>query len=425
MQTSWRIPLVYGAGALGVAATGFVTSSWLLYFYVPPDGVARFPAGWYGLATLASYAFSMILIPWIGYISDRTQTRWGRRYPFLALSALPATLFFLMLWMPPAAAESPHNFFHLLFFLIAFKAATGFYQVPYQALLTDLADSDTLRVRLSAWQSACMLLGFLLGGVAGLAIERGGYRQMALIYAVIMLVTHFLPLLAGRPQNYPIPCEKPAFGKSLRVTLSNRVFLLFTTVWTLSVMASSLVQSSIPYLATEVCEMSEGDTVYFFIPAVLASLICYPLITHLARRFGKWRVYAGALLASALVYPATMLLGRWLLLPLPLQCASWAVLQAAAVSGTLVLSVAFVAEVTVYDQQATGERREGMYFAIAKVFEQLLTGLASLLLPLLLLLGRSRLDAHGPLGVRLAGVIGGILVLVAFFCFLKYPYRSN
>ncbi len=45
------------------------------------------------------------------------------------------------------------------------------------------------------------------------------------------------------------------------------------------------------------------------------------------------------------------------------------------------------------------------------------------LLPLLLLLGRSHTDPHGPLGVRMVGVVGGVMILSAFLIFLCYPFR--
>jgi hypothetical protein len=43
----------------------------------------------------------------------------------------------------------------------------------------------------------------------------------------------------------------------------------------------------------------------------------------------------------------------------------------------------------------------------------------------MLLLGRSRLDPRGPLGVRVTGLAGGIMMLVAFIIFLRYPLRSR
>ena len=119
-----------------------------------------------------------------------------------------------------------------------------------------------------------------------------------------------------------------------------------------------------------------------------------------------------------------MLIGSWLPISLKVQCSSWAVLQAIVIAGVVVLTPALVAEITDYDYTKTGQRREGMYFAAMSVVDQIFSGFASVLLPLVLLLGRSHALPQGALGVRLTGVIGGLLMLIGFLVFLKYPHRD-
>jgi Na+/melibiose symporter-like transporter len=86
---------------------------------------------------------------------------------------------------------------------------------------------------------------------------------------------------------------------------------------------------------------------------------------------------------------------------------------------------AFAAEITDYDAAATGQRREGAYYAAWGLVDQVVNGAAAAVVPLLLLLGRSQSDPHGPLGVRLVGLVGGILLLAAFLIFLRYPLRQQ
>jgi Na+/melibiose symporter-like transporter len=102
----------------------------------------------------------------------------------------------------------------------------------------------------------------------------------------------------------------------------------------------------------------------------------------------------------------------------------WITLQAIAMSGVIILPSAFAAEITDYDAQQTGQRREGAYYAFWGVLDQLVKGTAAAVLPLVLLLGRSHADPMGPLGVRLIGPLGGALLLAAGLVFLRYPLRS-
>lgn len=114
-----------------------------------------------------------------------------------------------------------------------------------------------------------------------------------------------------------------------------------------------------------------------------------------------------------------------MMVSLKVQCISWAVLQAIAISGVVVLSTAFIAEITDGDESATGQRREGVYFAVMKVLDQLFSGVALVILPVILLLGRSSQAPMGPLGVRMTGVVAGVLMLVGFLIFLRYPNRQR
>ncbi|MEW5871219.1 MAG: MFS transporter [Chloroflexota bacterium] len=426
-QTSTGVYILYGAGMLGSAAIGFVSSSWLLYYYLPPGAAGRVPAAFFGAATLVSYLASAVLIPLIGYLSDALRSPWGRRLPFMSAAALPVAVLFVLLWTPPLTNQSLWNLVYLTVMLVLFKIASGFYQIPYQALLPELALSDHARVRLSAWQSGFLLTGFMLGGLAGPVIEKFGYQGNALIYAGAALVSLSLPLLVARRGQQAVPpsMQPGDFWRSMQTTLRNQAFLVFAVCWALYLMTSFAVQSSAPFLTTEVCLLSPSDTVFFYIPAILTSLGSYPLVTWLSDRFGKWRVFASSLLVSALVFPGTMLIGPWLPLALKAQCTTWAILQAFSVSGATVLGATFVAEIADYQASTTGQHNAGIYYALMKLLDQVLSGVASALLPLLFLLGRSRSAPQGPLGVRLTGVAAGILVAAAFLVFLRYPLRPG
>ena len=79
-----------------------IIASWQNYFYFPPDGVALIPVGiLYGLLMSAHAAISIVIALPIGYWSDRTRTRWGRRLPYMFVAGLPRLVFFILLWTPP------------------------------------------------------------------------------------------------------------------------------------------------------------------------------------------------------------------------------------------------------------------------------------------------------------------------------------
>ncbi len=424
-----RTDVFYGLVTMGSTTIWSVLNGWLLYFYLPPEGegIPLVPVALYGAAMLVTRVADAAIASPIGYLSDHTRSRWGRRLPFMFASALPMLAFFVLLWVPPVLGKSGWNLAHLVVVMLLYKVTSSIHQIPYRALLPELALTDRHRVRMSAWYAGLQLVGMLLGGVAGLVIESAGYVTAALVYAGAMLPFFYLPFLVlrERPGRQIAAAERLDFWQSISVTLRNRAFRVFIAARTPFWSAITLVQAIVPFIVTEICQLTKSDTMYFYIPAVLASLACYPLVTWLSARLGKWRVFSASLLASATVLPGLMFIGGWLPVPLLVQGILWVTLQAIGTAGFAVLLPAFIAEITDYDERLTGQRREGAYYATWRLFDQIVTGAASALLPLLLLLGRSRSDPHGPLGVRMVGVVGGILMFAAFLIFLRYPLRQR
>ena len=424
-----RVDVSYAMITLGSAAIWSILSGWLLYFYLPPEGegAVLVPAALYGVAMFGARAVNAVITPPIGYLSDQARSRWGRRLPFMFVSALPMLVFFILLWTPPVRGESTWNLVYLMLMMVFYNVAYVFNQVPYAALLPELAITDHHRVRMSAWSASFFLVGMVLSGLAGPLIENAGYTITALVYAGAALPLFYLPFLVlrERPGRQIAAAERLDLRQSVAAMMRNRAFLIMTATGVFYWGVTTLVQSALPFIVTEICLLTKTDTMYFYIPALFVSLVCYPLVTWLSNRVGKWIVFSGSLLASAIVLPGLLLIGDWFPVSLKAQGIVWITLQAIAMSGVTMLPPAFGAEITDYDETLTGQRREGAYYATWGMLDQVVNGAAAALLPLLLLLGRSRSDPHGPLGVRMIGVVGGVSMFAAFLVFLKYPLRRR
>jgi Na+/melibiose symporter-like transporter len=237
------------------------------------------------------------------------------------VSALPMLVFFVLLWTPPVATESAWNLVYLALILMLYNVSYSLNQIPHTALLPEIAITDHHRVRISAWSASFFLGGVALSSLAGPLIDKWGYTTTALICAGIALPFFYLPFLVLReqPGRQIPPTEQLSFRQSLAVMSRNRPFLIMTATGACYWGVSALIQATIPFVVTEVCLLTTTDTVYFYAPALLASLLCYPPITWLSNRLGKWSVFAGSLLASAVVLPGLVLIGDWLPVALKTQ----------------------------------------------------------------------------------------------------------
>ncbi len=426
---SVRIDLFYAMISLGSTVIWSILSGWLLYFYMPPEGegTVLVPAALYGVAMFVTRTINAVIAPPIGHLSDQTRSRWGRRLPFMFVSALPMLVFFVLLWTPPVPGNSVWNLVYLVPVLLLYNVAYTFNQIAHTALLPELALTDRHRVRMSAWSASFFVVGMALSGLAGPVIERAGYANTALIFAGVTLPLFYLPFLVlrERPGRQIAAAERLDLRQSIAAMARNRAFLIMTATGVFYWGVTTLIQSTLPFIVTEICRLTKADTMVFYIPALLGSLACYPLVTWLSGRLGKWVVFAGSLLASALVLPGLMFIGDWLPLPLKAQGIVWIALQSIAMSGVTMLPPAFGAEIVDHDETLTGQRREGMYYATWGLLDQVINGVTAALLPLLLLLGRSRSDPRGPLGVRMTGIVGGVLMFAAFVIFMNYPFRRR
>ncbi len=419
--------IAYALLTLGSSGLWGFVSGWILYFYVPPNGTPLVPIALYSLVMLLSRGIDVIIGLPIGFLSDQTRTPWGRRLPYIFAASLFMLGAFALLWMPPHHSESLGNLAYLAVVMVIFNVAYGFREIPYEALLPELAPEENRRVNISGWKAGFQLVGAIFAGFVGPMIESWGYQTGALIFAGIMLPFFFLPLFFIRENRTPPKdgLERLSFLTHLKLTLANRTFLIFISSWALSWMASTFILETIPYIATEICLSTEADTVYFYLPAIIVSLICFPIVTQLANRYGKRIIFLGSLLSSALVMPSLFFINASIPIPLLVQGVVWICLEAIALSGAQVLPTAILAEITDADAQATGQRREGSYYGALGVMDQVSSGLASSLLPLFLLLGRSHTDPNGPLGVRVLGFAGGLAMLAAFLIFRKYEIHLD
>src|SRR6185312_8779308 len=86
-----------GAAAFGIKDGGF--NSYLLLFY---NQIVCVPSAEVGFAILAAIVVDAVSDPFIGALSDRWRSRFGRRHPFMLAAAFPVGLLYFMVWNPPA-----------------------------------------------------------------------------------------------------------------------------------------------------------------------------------------------------------------------------------------------------------------------------------------------------------------------------------
>ena len=134
-QVGRRSTLAYGFGAVAYGVKDFGFSTFLLLFY---NQVLGLPAAQVGFAIMCALLLDAFIDPAIGFLSDNTRSRWGRRHPWMYGSALPIAVGWLLLWNPPEMSQG-HLLMWVFVMSVIVRSAVSAYEVPSQALTPELS----------------------------------------------------------------------------------------------------------------------------------------------------------------------------------------------------------------------------------------------------------------------------------------------
>lgn len=240
-------PYAYAAGMLAMMIPVQAFMSFHSYYYVETLGLGI------GLATLARLIYTIwdaLNEPMLGYLSDRTRTRFGRRKPWI-YGALPfMALTFIMMFSAPSSLGQNGLFIWFLLALLLFETASAVIWVNYGALFPELYRGDRIRARASAIQQAYQIAALLVAtAVTPLIYTALGFGSMAWIYAGLFLLLMWYCMAMIREREDARTQEPLKLAKAFRLTLGNRAFWIFNIANSFAQTVNGLISSMIPFYA--------------------------------------------------------------------------------------------------------------------------------------------------------------------------------
>jgi glycoside/pentoside/hexuronide:cation symporter, GPH family len=389
-----RVPqstmLAYGFGTIAYGVKDFCFSTFLLLFY---NQVIGLPAAQVGFAIMCALLLDAFIDPAIGFLSDRTRGKWGRRHPWMYASAAPIALAWLLLWNPPAWSHGA-TLLWVFATAVVVRTAVSAYEVPSQALSPELSADYDERTRIMAYR-------YLFGWIGGMAmlmasygwflsdglLERRGYAGFAIGGAVAMFVAILVSAagthreIARLPRPESAPQSIGDHFRALRQTVRNRAFLLLMAAGTCHYSAQGISYALSNYLYAHVWRFGSGDFQWLAVTLLLGAAGAFVLGPRLGRRLGKPRAAMLAMIAAALLLTLPYALRLAGLFPAPGSpwlvpgvLAIFTVNVVCAVSATM-LGASMMADVVEYSEAETGRRSEGVFFAGAFFVQKCTSGL--------------------------------------------------
>ncbi len=434
-----RLPLanklLYASDMIGSQAIAQTRNLWLLFFLAPPRAEnlpAAVPPLALGLIELDPRVFVGVLLtagriiealddPIIGWWSDRTRSRWGRRIPFVLFSTPFYGVLFALLWLTPWGDASMMNAVYVFIVLELFFLAVTLSGGPYEALLPEIARSHRDRMSIVVWQFYFGILGAVLGLVlSGFIKDAFDFKVMGMTVAVVGLTFRYVGLRGvWRWASRETPTAQIGLVAAFKATLSNKQFLYFLPTFVFYQAAVGMIIAWLPFFVAEVLEQENGGMITSLLTgvALLAMVVAVFALWRLSNTRGKSWVYSRCLLGAAVYMPLLFFMGFVPGVPKLAQAVVMAFLVGIPMAGVNLLPRAITADITDYDELRTGMRREGMFYATQNLFEKIGSSFAPLLLALVLLLGET---TENPLGIRLVGPVAGVIAFMGYWLFRGY-----
>jgi len=331
--------------------------------------------------------------PLMGYISDNTRSRWGRRRPYIFVGAILVGIIFALLWQLPADKSESFYFWYFLSGSLVFYLAYTMFATPWVALGYELTPDYHERTRLMGVQNFVGQVPYMISGyfLAIMYNERwfdnsvDGAAGLAIIIAVVVMVIGVLPAIFLRERFKDIAeaeaSEKHRQGESTGTVVLRNIldffsgfattlkfkpflklcaatFLVFNGFMLIAAFQSYVI---IYYVFGGDASAGSAWVGHSMLLGAISTLFVIVFVTWLGTHIGKRRAFFVTTGISMLGYAL-----KWVCYDpdIPLLLLLPAPLMAFGLGGLFTLMPSMIADVVDADELNTHERREGMYGSI-------------------------------------------------------------
>jgi len=397
-----RVPFwlktAYGASGMVVTWGGTLPKVLSASIFVTGMGMSPAHIGW---VFLVFRLWDAMLDPFMGWLSDNTRSRWGRRRPWVLIGGLLTGLAFPLMWLGRAEWSEMAKLGYLIGTGLLFYSVYTIWVMPYLSMLTEMSPDTNERTSISAFFSFFGKFATILGAwiwaltqlpifndpITGQSDSLRGMRFIGLVLGLVIMMLSILPAFLIKERNPEFVARQPKapFWPNFKRTFTNpafRLLLIFVLTFTFGI---NLVQGQIFFLRTFYA--LKGDTVfssqmmgYEATLSLTIGVLSIPFFQWLCRRLGKKETL---LISTAMILIATWISWFTYNPAYPWLAMTTGVLLSPGYVGIFLVIPSMIADVIDFEELRNGGRLEGgfnsVFVWVQKASMSLAYGLAGMI----------------------------------------------
>lgn len=421
-----RIPksiyIIYGIG-VSYAIIDQVFAQWLLYFYLPPvnSGLKPIMAPIYlSLALIVARFVDMSVDPFIGHLSDKFDSKWGRRIPFMVFGGIPLGLV-TVLFFYPIRNNDILSFIYLAVIGALFFTFYSLVAGPYQALIPEIGFEKNERLNLATSQAifrlfytavAIILPGILIKILGGDDVEKGLRLMVICLVALSLVGVYFTGFFLPEKKYSKGESSDISLMESFKTVMKDKNFIFYLLGFFLFFLGFNNLRASMNYYIEDI--MGKGKETITIASGLMfiVSLVAFYPTNKLSQKYGCKKLMIISQWIMAFVAIGLFFLGK--IIPIKWGIILFAIMGIPMAGAAFIFPQAMLSEISAGASLRKGVNISGMYFGIQGFILNLafLVSIASL--PIILTNG-------GEINIFNA-VLGGTKVVEKFGIYLTALY---
>lgn len=303
----------FSFGSVGTGLFSTTPTVLLLFYLTQLKGVE---AGLAGLALLIPKLWDMLANPIVGRWSDTTQSRFGRRLPFMVTGMLLMPLGLILMFSVPEAASPSFTFWFVLIAYLFSATSYTVFAVPYITIPAELSNDPDERLKIMSYRTSGVMLGIILGSglppflISFFGQNAAAYQKTAFILSAICVAFIFCSILSIRSIPLLQPQQnvhKTRFLTQMKQTMTP-LFRYLVITHVLQITAVGILLASATYLAVFVNGFSPAAAGSFLTATFITAMLAMPLWQKVSLLSSRVTAFAlGALLYMLVAFAMLIL----------------------------------------------------------------------------------------------------------------------